>query len=81
MNFKGVFSGSQAAARVMLEQGSGSIVNISSGIIDSPGMNLFAERIGQPDDVADVVVFLASDVSKFLTGQILRPNGGASMPW
>ena len=38
-------------------------------------------RIGQPDDVADVVVFLASDASKYMTGQILRPNGGQSMPW
>jgi NAD(P)-dependent dehydrogenase (short-subunit alcohol dehydrogenase family) len=38
-------------------------------------------RIGQPDDVADVVVFLASDASKYMTGQILRPNGGTAMPW
>lgn len=38
-------------------------------------------RWGQPEDVADVVVFLASDASRYMTGQILRPNGGMAMPW
>jgi 3-oxoacyl-[acyl-carrier protein] reductase len=38
-------------------------------------------RIGQPDDIAWSIVYLASDASSFVTGQILRPNGGASMPW
>jgi 3-oxoacyl-[acyl-carrier protein] reductase len=38
-------------------------------------------RVGEPEDVADVVVFLASDASRYLTGQILRPNGGMAMPW
>jgi 3-oxoacyl-[acyl-carrier protein] reductase len=34
VNFKGVVFGSQAAARFMLEQGSGSIINVTSGIVD-----------------------------------------------
>jgi 3-oxoacyl-[acyl-carrier protein] reductase len=38
-------------------------------------------RVGEPEDVADVVLFLASDASRYLTGQILRPNGGMAMPW
>jgi 3-oxoacyl-[acyl-carrier protein] reductase len=38
-------------------------------------------RVGDPEDVADVVVFLASDASRYMTGQILRPNGGMAMPW
>ena len=38
-------------------------------------------RTGVPDDIAWAVVYLASDASSFVTGQILRPNGGASMPW
>ena len=37
--------------------------------------------VGEPDDIANVVLFLASDASRFITGQILRPNGGAAMPW
>ena len=36
VNLKGVFFGCQAAARVTTAQGSGSVVNMSSGAIDSP---------------------------------------------
>lgn len=38
-------------------------------------------RVGEPDDVAHTVLHLASDASAFMTGQILRPNGGVAMPW
>jgi 3-oxoacyl-[acyl-carrier protein] reductase len=37
--------------------------------------------VGEPDDIANAVLFLASDASRFITDQILRPNGGAAMPW
>jgi len=37
-------------------------------------------RIGQPDDVALMMLYLASDASRFVTGQVLRVNGGMSMP-
>jgi len=33
-------------------------------------------RIGQPDDIADVAVFLASEDSRWLTGEILIASGG-----
>lgn len=33
-------------------------------------------RIGQPDDIADISVFLASDDSRWLTGEILLAGGG-----
>jgi 3-oxoacyl-[acyl-carrier protein] reductase len=38
-------------------------------------------RVGQPEDIASSIVFLASDAASFMTGQILRPNGGVQMPW
>ncbi|MBD0740609.1 SDR family NAD(P)-dependent oxidoreductase [Streptomyces sp. CBMA29] len=38
-------------------------------------------RVGRPEDVAPAVLYLASDASAFVTGQILRPNGGVAMPW
>ncbi|RSS36489.1 SDR family oxidoreductase [Streptomyces sp. WAC07061] len=38
-------------------------------------------RVGEPEDIAEAVLYLASDASSFMTGQILRPNGGVSMPW
>ena len=33
-------------------------------------------RIGQPDDIADVTVFLASDDSRWMTGESLIASGG-----
>lgn len=33
-------------------------------------------RLGRPDEVASVVDFLLSERSRFITGQILHPNGG-----
>jgi len=35
---------------------------------------------GEPRDIALTVLYLASDASRFMTGQVLRPNGGVAMP-
>jgi 3-oxoacyl-[acyl-carrier protein] reductase len=37
-------------------------------------------RMGTHRDVAECALFLASDASSFLTGQLLGPNGGNVMP-
>lgn len=34
-------------------------------------------RLGRPDDVADCVVFLASDLARYVTGAALLVDGGA----
>ena len=36
-------------------------------------------RLGQPEDVAGAVVFLASDEAEFITGQTLSVSGGLTM--
>lgn len=36
-------------------------------------------RIGQPDDIANAVVFLASELSDFVTGEIMDVDGGFMM--
>jgi NAD(P)-dependent dehydrogenase (short-subunit alcohol dehydrogenase family) len=36
-------------------------------------------RIGEPEDIADVVAFLASDMGRFVTGQVLTIDGGMTL--
>jgi len=36
-------------------------------------------RLGDPDDIAWAAVYLASEEAKFVTGQVLSPNGGWHM--
>ena len=33
-------------------------------------------RLGQPSDIADVVAFIASDDSRWITGEVIGVNGG-----
>lgn len=34
------------------------------------------QRLGADDDVANVILFLSSDKSNYITGQVISPNGG-----
>lgn len=147
VNLKGVLFGCQAAGRVMVEQGSGAIVNMASAAVltPTPGVGAYAitkagvvqitrimatevgpkgvrvnavapgfvvtklssrywrrpdgsedqeladmvlkpmaraaplRRLGQVDDMANCVLYLASDAASFMTGQLLSPNGGVAM--
>lgn len=44
--------------------------------VETFGANTPMGRAGQPDEVAPCYVFLASNDSAYMTGQVLHPNGG-----
>jgi len=142
VNLKGTFFCCQTVGRVMLEQGGGKIVNITSicAEIGWPGLahycaskagvklltqsfavelapsvqvnavgpgtvetdinrNILAapserqwrldriplKRLGEPQDIAEAVVFLASEASSYITGQSIYVDGGrlasGGTPW
>lgn len=43
---------------------------------DAAGSIVPMGRIGQPDDIADVALFLASNAARYMTGQVLVVDGG-----
>ena len=49
-------------------------------ILDAEVQKIPVQRIGQPEDIAYTVAFLASDGASFITGQTLSVNGGQLMP-
>jgi len=147
VNLKGVLYGCQAAGKVMVEQGAGSIINMASAAVlaPSPGIGPYAickagvaqltqsmavevgssgvrvntiapgfiptnmtaryytkadgtideetkqailapmakmaplRRVGVTSDIGYCVLYLASDASSFVTGQLISPNGGVVM--
>lgn len=45
-------------------------------VVESWKEGIPLKRAGLPEDVADCVIFLASDLSKYITGQVLQVDGG-----
>jgi 3-oxoacyl-[acyl-carrier protein] reductase len=147
VNLKGALYGCQAAGRVMVKQGAGSIINMASAAVLTPSADIGAyaickagvaqltqsmavevgrrgvrvntiapgfvptnmtaryytrpdgsideetkaavlapmakfaplRRVGATSDIAYCVLYLASDASSYVTGQLLSPNGGVAM--
>jgi 3-oxoacyl-[acyl-carrier protein] reductase len=57
--------------------------DITAGLPEELKANILktipAERYGQPEDVANAVLFLASDLAAYVTGQVLNVDGGMVM--
>ena len=63
---------------------------VAPGIIETPGLREtvpadrmqqledghLLPRLGRPEDIANAVAFLASDAAAFITGQVIRVDGG-----
>lgn len=135
INLKGAFMCTKAAAKVMIKQRRGKIINVASvaGVMGNPGQANYSaskagligltkstakelagrnvtcnaiapgliqskmtevlpdkvkenylnsiplNRFGTPEDVANVIGFLASDDSNYVTGQVIHIDGGLVM--
>jgi 3-oxoacyl-[acyl-carrier protein] reductase len=55
------------------------IKDIDPRVRDSIVANTPLGRLGQPDDVAEIVLFLLSERSRFMTGQTIVASGGRVM--
>jgi 3-oxoacyl-[acyl-carrier protein] reductase len=52
------------------------VETVPEKIIDSIVSKTVLGRLGEAEDVAKAVLFLASDAASFITGQVLRVDGG-----
>jgi NAD(P)-dependent dehydrogenase (short-subunit alcohol dehydrogenase family) len=50
--------------------------NVSGAMVDILAANTLTPRLGQPEDIAAAVAYLASDDAEFVTGAILNVDGG-----
>ncbi len=50
--------------------------NLNEEIKDYYLKQIPLNRLGQPEDIANLCVFLASDKAKYITGQVISVNGG-----
>lgn len=52
---------------------------LSDKVKDSMKSQIPAKRIGTPEDVANMVAFLCSDDSSYVTGEVIKVDGGLAM--
>jgi len=50
--------------------------NTSNEIIDEVTSRISLKRIADPEEIAKVALFLSSDLSSYITGQVIRVDGG-----
>ncbi len=55
------------------------VEKVPDKIVEAMKEKTLFRRLGEPDEVARAVLFLASDESAFITGQVLRIDGGLTL--
>ena len=50
--------------------------NTPKTVVDNVIKNIPIGRMAEPVDIANVALFLASDLSSYITGQTIRVSGG-----
>ena len=99
VNLKGTFNCMKQAARPMMKQKYGKIINMASvvnaiapGFIRTAMTDVLSDDVkaeitrvipmgvmGETEDVANLAAFLASDASRYITGQVINVDGGMVM--
>ncbi len=83
----------RAAAMELAEYGI-TVNGVEPGFIKTPAMDLLADeagqkemaryiplaRLGEPDDIAYAMLYLASEEAKYVTGQTIVVDGGSTLP-
>jgi NAD(P)-dependent dehydrogenase (short-subunit alcohol dehydrogenase family) len=62
--------------RARAEEEGGSLDEFRGRMLDQVSKRIPLGRVAEPEDVANLVVFLASDEASFVTGQAYNINGG-----
>jgi 3-oxoacyl-[acyl-carrier protein] reductase len=53
--------------------------NLSEKVLQAIKEETPLGRAGDPEEVSNVVAFLASDISSYITGEVIRVDGGMAM--
>ena len=51
-------------------------INTPDNILKDTVSRISLKRIGEAEEIAKVALFLSSDLSSYITGQVIRVDGG-----